>query len=391
MLKQTGQKKGSLQRRLISTVFSTCYSPQFQEVKRVLYRSLSILHGHPHYKVVLRKGFRVIAIKARTIGNMTSPSFLFFYLQYTCSDMATLHIFECGATRCSCCEHLGGPHVITSCFNSYSVNVKQLVNCPTKFVVYLVTCISCHVQNVGRTTRRLCDRMRDHFSNINTNTPNTFQSSPWVQYSFRVKIYWNGRLSCLWQWPLFTPFCKKEVFCIFKLYTRIPKTLSGISLVIIKDSLSHWFNIFYHCFVPFTLPALPLLPLSSPIPLYVPFYLHVPSPSCPYSLPALPPHPFVSPSPPPFFSSFLSPLPPSPTFLFFPSFPFPLSPPFFHFLFPHNNLFSSSIYMHIYIVLHCFFNFLYSFYHSRFIYYFIPFWYCFNFIYIFFYYSSIKL
>lgn len=78
-------------------------------------------------------------------------------------------MYSCGATRCLCCGYLGNSHIIKSCSNGFSSTITQLVNCNTRFVIYLVTCISCNIQYVGRTTRRLGDRMRDHFSHIRTN------------------------------------------------------------------------------------------------------------------------------------------------------------------------------------------------------------------------------
>lgn len=47
--------------------------------------------------------------------------------------------------------------------NKYKI--KQLINCNTRFVVYIITCVSCGIQYVGR-TRKFSVRLRDHLKNI---------------------------------------------------------------------------------------------------------------------------------------------------------------------------------------------------------------------------------
>lgn len=100
------------------------------------------------------------------------------------------------------------------------------MNWNTKFLVYVITCEMCHIQYVGRTTRRLKDRLYDHLYDIEKNK------------STDVAKYWNDIhhkdvSSLVIQGvekivtpkrggDLFRTLCRREVFWIFSLNTRLP-------------------------------------------------------------------------------------------------------------------------------------------------------------------------
>ncbi|OCT55194.1 hypothetical protein XELAEV_18003924mg [Xenopus laevis] len=45
-------------------------------------------------------------------------------------------------------------------------DIKGYINCNTTFVIYLITCLKCHKQYVGCTSRKLKVRAREHMSQI---------------------------------------------------------------------------------------------------------------------------------------------------------------------------------------------------------------------------------
>lgn len=75
--------------------------------------------------------------------------------------------FHCNAPDCHTCKHhaLMGSSFTSSTYGS-SHQVKGLLTCKTKNIIYLITCIKCNIQYVGETGRSLSERLIDHRSNI---------------------------------------------------------------------------------------------------------------------------------------------------------------------------------------------------------------------------------
>lgn len=65
--------------------------------------------------------------------------------------------YRCGADICPCCLHTIVGDRFSSSVSGRSYTVGKYINCNTKYVIYLITCKDCHIQYVGRTTRRLRD------------------------------------------------------------------------------------------------------------------------------------------------------------------------------------------------------------------------------------------
>lgn len=58
---------------------------------------------------------------------------------------------------------------MNSSINGKTFDISSFINSNTKFLVYLITCELCHIQYVGRTTRRLKDQLYDHLHDIEKN------------------------------------------------------------------------------------------------------------------------------------------------------------------------------------------------------------------------------
>lgn len=75
--------------------------------------------------------------------------------------------YRCGQNKCTACGHAHVTQVFTSSFSGETFPIKSYININSKFVIYLVTSISCTVQYVGSTTSTLKTRIRRHLSDAN--------------------------------------------------------------------------------------------------------------------------------------------------------------------------------------------------------------------------------
>lgn len=98
------------------------------------------------------------------------------------------------------------------------------------FKVYLLTCDLCHIHYVGRTTRRLCDRFIEHIYSVTKNqlinVAKHFNmchdgniSAMRVQVIDKIEVPKKGG-------DIFIFLCRREVYWIFHLQTRIPRGLN---------------------------------------------------------------------------------------------------------------------------------------------------------------------
>lgn len=192
-------------------------------------RYLPVLYGDSAFNEVLAKGIKTVSRRAPTLGNTLSPS-LFLSHQ---SKPNWLHFkgnYKCGQRSCAYCIHIRQGPNIQSCTNKNTHEISTFINCNTSFLVYVITCTSCHIQYVGRTIRRLKDRLYDHLYDITKN------------HSTNVAKHWNlvhaKDVSSLFIQGIekiatpkrggdrFRLLCKREVYWIFILNTRIPLGLN---------------------------------------------------------------------------------------------------------------------------------------------------------------------
>ena len=76
--------------------------------------------------------------------------------------------FRCHSNRCRSCRYVNESNTIASFTNGNSFSIRGHINCRTPHVVYVISCLRCHLQYVGETSRPLADRLRDHLSCIRT-------------------------------------------------------------------------------------------------------------------------------------------------------------------------------------------------------------------------------
>lgn len=109
-----------------------------------------------------------IKTKGPTLGDILSSS-LFTSKRQQERWLHTTIIFTCKSLKCASCTLLGDPCAFLSYSTGEKFETNQPDNCQSKYLIYVISCTECLKQYVGRTRRRLCDRLRDHMSNIRMN------------------------------------------------------------------------------------------------------------------------------------------------------------------------------------------------------------------------------
>ena len=206
-------------------IFSTSYSMEFYKIKQIIIKYLPVLYSDASYTSILSKGIKTVSRRAPTLGGVLSPS-LFESKPTSSTWLDFVGTFKCGTNGCRYCPLIGAGKVIRSCSSGRNFFIKQYINCNTKFVVYVITCNICNVQYVGRTIRRLRDRLSDHLYDIDKNH-NTNVARHWNNVHDKnissLSIQGIERIVC----PVrggdrFKLLCKREVYCIFHLNSRQP-------------------------------------------------------------------------------------------------------------------------------------------------------------------------
>lgn len=192
-------------------------------------KHLPVLYNDPIYSNILSKGIKIVSRRAPTLGRSLSPS-LFSTNRTKSNWLNFTGNFKCGIKTCNYCRYIKTGQLIKSCSNQKEFSIPVFINCNTKFVVYVITCTSCQVQYVGRTTRRLRDRLHDHLYNTEKEIL-TNVSKHWVYTHHKD----TSSLTIQGIEKIITPvrggdrfqlLCKREVLWIFSLDTRIPRGLN---------------------------------------------------------------------------------------------------------------------------------------------------------------------
>lgn len=184
-------------------------------------------------------GIKSVSRRAPTLGNSLSLSL--FSSQPLGSNW--LHFkgnFKCGIKGCDYCCFIKKGKSVSSTTNSKSFDILSVINCNTKFLVYLITCEACHIQYVGHTTRGLKDRLYDHLYDIEKNK-STNVAKHWNLIHFKdvtsLSIQGVERIVTPKRGgDKFRTLCKLEVFWIFSAHTRIP---SGLNF---EWDVSHYYD-----------------------------------------------------------------------------------------------------------------------------------------------------
>ncbi|OCT80527.1 hypothetical protein XELAEV_18027338mg [Xenopus laevis] len=212
-------------------MFITTYSKQFYKIKRIVKKYLPVLNGDEKLRVVMENGCRFVTRRARTLGNMLSPSDVCEKLNSPKNWLSTVGTYRCGASRCVTCKYIDKSLEFTSSSTAYIYRNKCYINCNTTYVVYLLTCKKCNIQYVGSTFRNLKCRMREHIHSIESHSTSTTVSRhfldcnnsdiKYLKIQGIEKIYESSRGG-----DKISKLRHREAYWIFTLDTRQPKGLN---------------------------------------------------------------------------------------------------------------------------------------------------------------------
>ena len=79
---------------------------------------------------------------------------------------------RCTRHPCQYCRLLNRTGTITSNVTGKQYNTRSNVTCKSNNIIYCLSCRTCGKQYVGQTKRKLVERLREHFRNINNNSTN---------------------------------------------------------------------------------------------------------------------------------------------------------------------------------------------------------------------------
>lgn len=209
--------------------FSTPYSAEFHKIKKIVTKYLPVLSNDHIYSQILNKGIRTVSRKAPSLGGLLSPS-LYISKKQTAHWLQFKGTYRCGGRSCTYCPFIKGGDTVTSTSTGKSYKIQSFINCNTRYIVYVITCTICSIQYVGRTTRRLRDRLYDHLYDIEKEHATNI-ARHWVDIHFKdtssltiqgiEKIVKPPRGG-----DKFGILCKQEVRWIFNLNTRRPTGLN---------------------------------------------------------------------------------------------------------------------------------------------------------------------
>ncbi|XP_011407404.1 PREDICTED: uncharacterized protein LOC105314749 [Amphimedon queenslandica] len=78
---------------------------------------------------------------------------------------------KCNKKRCSTCNHFNSSAIFKSTANKRQFKIEHPFTCTSSNVIYLITCLKCQKQYVGKTSKTLRERICHHRSSINNNEP----------------------------------------------------------------------------------------------------------------------------------------------------------------------------------------------------------------------------
>ncbi|OCT67250.1 hypothetical protein XELAEV_18038534mg, partial [Xenopus laevis] len=146
------------------------FTLQYYKVKQIVKKYLPVLNGDAKLREVLEQGCKFVTRKAKTVGNILSPSEVNRNVGIT-SWLSTTGTFKCGATRCITCEFMFKSNEFISGNTKRMFKIKDFINCNS-----ILTCTKCNIQYVGCTSRKLKCRMREHINQIVSRSPSTVVS-----------------------------------------------------------------------------------------------------------------------------------------------------------------------------------------------------------------------
>ncbi|XP_056390398.1 uncharacterized protein LOC130284250 [Hyla sarda] len=148
----------------------TPYSVQFNKIRQIILKYIPILETDNILREIVAGGISTVSKRGPKIGSTISPS---LFQSTPTLNRTWLHEagnWRCGHNRYLTCGYMQVSKEVTSCHTGATHKIKDYINCNSKYVVYVATCLACCVQYVGCTSNSLKTRFRKHVSDIDNNS-----------------------------------------------------------------------------------------------------------------------------------------------------------------------------------------------------------------------------
>lgn len=145
------------------------YNRQYKQIKSIVDKHLPIVTEDTTLEKILNKGWRTVSRKPMTIGNILSPSF-FSSPSRPQTWLKHAGFYRCGTHPCRTCSFAMQCKQFQDSEASCTYNIKQLLNCNSTQVVYIILCDICNIMYVGCTIRKFKVRALEHINDISSNT-----------------------------------------------------------------------------------------------------------------------------------------------------------------------------------------------------------------------------
>ena len=150
------------------TFFSSQYGHLGYDIRRAISRNWSILQSDPALATVFSEPPSFAFRRAPTLRDSLVRSHLPPPLKPTWLPRPS-GTFRCGS--CKQCDNIDKSNTFADATGNKTLHCKSYANCNTTYVVYRLECV-CGCFYIGRTKRRLRDRLAEHKYAIKTQNPN---------------------------------------------------------------------------------------------------------------------------------------------------------------------------------------------------------------------------
>lgn len=139
--------------------FVTKYSSFANPIKRIILSNWNLLKSDPTLREVFPVPPKITFRRAPTLRDKLVPSHLNVKKKTTWLHRQITGTYKCG--HCNHCSNMKECKQFIDFKSNKTYNIQAFINCNTTFVVYRLSC-SCGCFYIGRTKRRLKDRVSEH-------------------------------------------------------------------------------------------------------------------------------------------------------------------------------------------------------------------------------------
>ena len=171
---QYKQKQSSNRIPWIST-----YDPRQPDLRKISTDNHAILKSSVRMTQVMPNLPVIAQRRPATIGDIIKQN----KIKHAESEQMTWGCKPCNTARCACCHVIQTTTQFKSTVTGKTFAIKHDVNCKSTNVIYALSCKTCGIQYIGKTSQPFHKRLNGHRSNINTNKSDR---SPYVVPHFRI-------------------------------------------------------------------------------------------------------------------------------------------------------------------------------------------------------------